>query len=192
MARKSTIRKLPPELRKEIDRLLLDDRLTHAQIVAHMQKLGAHVSESAVYRYNVSFQEVARDIRATREMANAIGRDLDSVEGMNIGRVVVESLQALVFKARMQLDPAKPVDAGLLKSLASTVRDLSTAMKASIDAEEKTFERMKKIIAAATGQLVRERGLSAKTAAEIKAQILGLSIEALRGGTPTPQQGAGT
>lgn len=173
MGRKSTIRLLPPEIRKELDRLLADDRLTQAQIVEHMRGLGASVSESAVYRYNVQFQELARDLRLTREMAAVVGRELEASTEHSTGRMVVASLEDLLFKAQLQLRSGGDIDERRVNQLASAARNLSVAWKAHADTEIKIRERLHRAAKAAekTG---RKLGWSASTVEMVKASILGI------------------
>lgn len=191
MGRKSSIRKLDPELRKELDRLLMDDRLTQAQIVEHMRSLGASVSESAVYRYNLKFQDLTRDMRIAREMAVAVGRELDAMpEGADLGRVVVESFQSLLLQARMQFVSGEKLDDRVLGRLAAAAKDLNSAWKMSVDSEIRIKERAAKKAAVALGEAGRKRGLTAETVdflrAAIGAAVIGPQFNAQSGAPELP------
>ena len=51
MPPKSTIIRLPPEIRAEVDRLIREGAATTDEIVAALRELGAETSRSAVGRY---------------------------------------------------------------------------------------------------------------------------------------------
>lgn len=177
MGRKSTIQRMPPELRREIDRLLVDDKLTHAQIVEHMRQLGSDVSESAVWRYNARMRDLSKDIRLTREMAAAVGRELAaSPDGRDPSRMVIESIQSLLLKARMQLASSETIDDKVLERLANTARSLAAAMKASVDVETKVEDRILRKAATAAEKSCRAQGFSEKTINTIREAVLGIRL----------------
>jgi hypothetical protein len=175
MARKSSIRMLPDDLRKEIDRLLSDGRFTIAQVAEHMRSLGADVSKSAVHRYSQDFERVAQDIRLAREMAQAIGRELEAVPDGDSGRLAIESLQALLLRARMQLASGDELDVNALAQLSRAAKDLQSALKSNVDVEIKVRERAAKDAADAAEQVAVEQGLSSTTVDAIKERILGIA-----------------
>jgi len=174
MSNKSSIRQLPEALRAEIDRLLRDDKFTIVQIVEHMQTLGADLSKSAVHRYSQDFDRMTEDIRLTREMARAIGRELkDDIDG-NATQMLVESMHALLLKARMQLADSGDIDARSVSDLAKAVKDLQTASKSSAEMRLKLRSEVAKEAADAIDEVVTKQGLSASTVEAIKQRILGI------------------
>lgn len=175
MPRRSSIRKLPDELRREVDRLLADGRHTIKEVTAHLRTLGADVSKSAVHRYSQDFERVASDIRIAREMAVAIGRELEAVPDGDSGRLAIESLQALLLRARMQLAEEEDLDMGQLAQLSKAAKDLQTALKSSVDTELKVRERTAREAAAAASKVATSEGISADTVERIKASILGVT-----------------
>lgn len=174
--RPSSITKLPPELRAELDRLLADGKLTLRDVTEHMRKLGGEVSKSAVHRYSQDFEQVAADIRMAREMAQAIGRELEAVEG-DSGRMVIESLQALLLRTRMQVATAGDIDPGDLAHLTRSAKDLQSALKLNVDVEIKVRDRALKDAAKAAEEVATSEGLSSGTIEAIKARILGVRKE---------------
>lgn len=175
MGRKSSIRLLPDELRTELDRLLADGRHTIAEVTAHLRGLGAGVSRSAVHRYSQDFEKVAQDIRLAREMAQAIGRELEAVPDGDSGRLAIESLQALLLRARMQLASGDELDVAALAQLSRAAKDLQSALKSNVDVELKVRERAAREAADAAEQVAVEQGLSAGTVDAIKERILGIA-----------------
>jgi len=165
---------LPNDLRVEIDRLLRDGKFTIVQITEHMRTMGADVSKSAVHRYSQDFERMTEDIRLTREMARAVGRELkDDVEG-NATQMLVESMHALLLKARMQLSDSGDIDAGSVSDLAKAVKDLQVASKSSVEMRLKLRAEFAREAAAAVDEVATKQGLSADTVQSIKERILGI------------------
>lgn len=172
---RSSIHRLPPELRAEIDRLLADGRFTIREVTAHLQELGADVSKSAVHRYSQEFEKVAADIRLAREMAVAIGRELETMPEGDAGRLAIESLQALLLRARMQVATADELNVKEIAELSRAAKDLSTALKSNVDVELKIRTRAAKEAAEAAGEAAKAAGLTADTVDAIKASVLGIA-----------------
>lgn len=173
--KKSSIHKLPEELRSELDRLLGDPSLTLIQITEHMRKLGAGVSKSAVHRYSQDLERVTQDIRLTREMARAVGRELEDLDGGDSTQLLVESLQALLLRARMQLAESGELDPEQVSFLARSVKDLQTAQKSSVDMRLKLRQQVAKEAAKAAEETAVAQGLSRETVEAIKSRILGIA-----------------
>jgi len=174
MPSKSTIRKLPDELRAEVDRLLRDGKVTLVQIVEHLRAMGADVSKSAVHRYSQDYERMAEDIRLTREMARAVGREVrDDVDG-NATQMLVESLHALLLKSRMQLADSGDIDAKSVSDLAKAVKDLQTASKSSAEMRLKLREQVAREAAQVVDEVAPKEGLSTATIETIKERILGI------------------
>lgn len=138
-----------------------------------MRQLGASVSESAVYRYNLRMQEVAKDIRLTREMAAAVGRELGEVPD-GTGRMVVESLQTLLLRSRMQLSSTEKIDERQLLRLSSAARNLASAWKSHTDTEAKIRDRVLREAAKVAEKTAKEKGLTRETVDLIMRNILGI------------------
>lgn len=176
MGARSSIKKLPPGVKAELDRLLRDDRLTHRQIVEHMRGLGASVSKSAVGRYAQGYTDFLSDIRFAREALEHAGTDLADLPTLDKGRLLAESLQALIIRARMQLGEGTELDIEEVSLLARAVKDVAGALKTSVDTDLKVREKTKLLASAAdaAAKAATERGLSSDTVDAIREQILGV------------------
>lgn len=174
---RSTVKRLPDELRRVVDGLLGEGKYSLDQVVAHMRSLGANVSRSALGRYSQSYDSIAEDIRLTREMATAIGKDLAATDG-DSGRLVIESLQALLLRARTQLSAGEELDAQELGALARAAKDLQSALRANVETELRIRQTVLRDAAEAASKAAAARGLTADTVADIKASILGVEKRA--------------
>lgn len=172
--RPSSITQLDGEVRSELDRLLTEGKFTITDITKHLQRLGAPVSRSAVHRYSQHQEQIASDIRYTREMATAIGRELEDVSG-DAGRLVIESMQALLLRARMEMAEGDEIDPKSLGELTRSAKDLQHALKLNVETEVKIRERVLAQAAGAVEEVAKSEGFSAETVDMIKRKILGLA-----------------
>ena len=146
MPRKSTVKALAPEIRKELDRILGDGRHTLDEVVAHLRQLGAAVSRSAVGRYSQEFEQMLSDIRLTREMAAAVGRELSDLADGDATEMLVESLQALLLKVRKQLVDGEQIRPKDVADLARAVKDLAGALRIKADLISKLRDEQRKVV----------------------------------------------
>jgi len=170
--RHSSISRMPPELRREIEKLLAEGR-TYDEIVGAVRGLGGQVSRSAVGRHAVEWRELTDRLRLAREMSQAIGRELEEVDG-DAGRLVIESLQGLLLQAQLELGK-EAVDPKTIASMSKAVRDLQAALKTNVETELKVRERAAKDAAKAADLASAELGLSEETATVLRARILGIA-----------------
>lgn len=180
MPRKSSIKKLPHQIKTEIDRLLSDGRTTIDEIVLHLKKLGVTVSRSAVGRYSQKFEDVSRKMREAREVSAAFAQELGDLKNDEVGRQLTEMLRTVIFnvllpKVSNEEAAVKPSD---LMLMAKAIKDLSSANKLSADlelkirkeaAEQAKEEAVKGVIAAG-----RKNGLSKEVLDAMKRGVFGL------------------
>ncbi|HEX2882276.1 MAG TPA: DUF3486 family protein [Polyangiaceae bacterium] len=175
--RPTSITKLPPELRAELDRLLVGGAHTLREVTDHLRSMGAGVSKSAVHRYSQDMEEVARDIKATREMANAIGRELAEVPNGDAGRLIIESLHGLLLQARRQLATGDEIELSDLAHLTRSCKDLQLAFKANVQVEMAVRDRTLREAAEAAAKVGKAQGLGDDAIQEFRDRILGIPKE---------------
>lgn len=143
MPRTSSVKRLPPEILDEVNKLLTSGA-TLDGIVAHLRTMGvADVSRSALARHKKRLDQVLARLRQSREMADAIVSRLgpDAVEGKQ-GRALVQLVSALAgdYMMRRLDDPDAEMEAGEIMALARAVKDASQASRYSQDFELKIRE----------------------------------------------------
>jgi hypothetical protein len=184
MAHRSSVRRLPDEVRAEVDRLLTDGRYTLDQIVKHLRGLGVDsVSRSAIGRYSQQFERIAEDIKLTREMARAVGAELADLVEDDATQLVVGSIQALLLKARMQFGPDDEIRPKDVADLARASKDLATALRSRAHLRTAVRRELEAEVAGraeqaaeAVDQLAQEHGLSAALAAQLRREVLGVKL----------------
>jgi len=173
MSRLSTIKSLPPEARAALDSALAEGNLTLDELVSFLEEQGFTISRSSLGRYRKDFEEVAKKLRESREVAAAFARELGAVPGDEMGQLLLEMVHTLTFKACNADEEMAPKD---VMFLAQTIKNLTESRRLSARtaieiraAEKKRLEdEMKAKLAEAQGQ-----GVLAGEAAREARRILG-------------------
>jgi hypothetical protein len=184
MPRKSTVRRLPPELREQIG-ALIDQGRTLDEITAHLAQLGAEVSRSALGRYKQHLDKVGEKLRRSREVAEALIAKLGSAPESKALRLNVElmhgALMDLALKANEDGEGGEtegvtlePMGAMLLSK---ALDHLSRASKADAEligkireqAAKEAQAKLDKAVTEATGQAKRENLTPAQVLERVKA-----------------------
>jgi len=153
MPPKSRIDALPPELRAEFDRFLasrpdlsITDLTGWVNERLASEGVSLTVSRSAVGRYSQSFEQAASKIRESREIAGAFARELGEAPDGDMGRVLVELMHGIAFKAIMARadGEAEAIDTLDVGRLAKAIKDLAAGTKISVDIEAQIREQARK------------------------------------------------
>jgi len=179
MGRKSSIKRLPPEIRAEIDRLLMPGTMTYDELLAKLRGMGVtEVSRSALHRYGASFEQVAKALREKREIARAMVAELG--EEADISPILIEQLHTILFRLQTEAMSKEGEEGGGisvkdLRALATTVRQLSLATRDQVKLRAEIRQQLAKEMAEGAEKVAKSEGLSAETIEKIKRQFLGLA-----------------
>jgi hypothetical protein len=185
MGRKSSIERLPDELRARLLKLLNDPNVTQLQIAEIINDEAGEqvVSKSAVNRYAVRMREFQEKNRQAREVAQVYVAQYGSDTQNQLGKLVNEQVRMLVFELLMAIDEIKKSgdDPEMIESLAFTtskiakaIKDLESSSTINMEREEKMRAATKKA-AEEVESTVRKAGLTDETVEQIKARILGIT-----------------
>jgi hypothetical protein len=153
VGRSNKIRRLPRELREQLNRML-DDGYTLDEITACLKERGADVSRSGIGRYSKSYEETAEQIRQSKEAAAVIvGKLGEGADEGRMGRALTQIVQHLAFKniSRRANDPDADVELDEIYQMARIVRQTGLAGRAGQDHEIRTREVVREEAAAADG-----------------------------------------
>ena len=131
------------------------------------------ISKSAFNRYSMQLAQTARRIEETHRIVKALGERLDEDASDELTTMVAELGKTLVFELLQGggEDGFSPRDA---KELAMAVRSFAQAQSVSSNRRAKLEQQMAAKVEEATEAVVREAGLSAERAADIRRQVLGV------------------
>ena len=176
MAQKSKIEQLPRELLDTVNQLL--EKATIEQVVDRMKAFGVELSMSSVGRHKQKIDVVARRLRDSRVIADAIGKRIEDQPDDRMAALNRELLHEQVMRMLTATEDDEPVQLAAkdVRSLADSMARLASASKTDAERVFKVRkETADKTIAAANDQLKKsgQPGMSAETVATIKEQIWG-------------------
>lgn len=178
MAPRSKISKLPPDVKKWLDRALSDKNFGEYELLEQaLAERGHQISKSAIHRYGQKLERKLAAIKASTEAAAAIAAaapdDADLRSAAVISLVQSEVFEVLVAlqEAEADSDPAERIK--LLGSAAKSIAELS---RASVNQKKWQAQVREKAAAAAAAveKIAKKGGLSASAVNEIRSQILGI------------------
>lgn len=197
MARKSTIAGLPDAVRKQLDRLLLDPRVTVEGATQYVNEWLAEnttgddttpekVSKSAIGRYKQSFEEMTRDMVETDRLAAIMLKELNITNQSNVAQATAETLRVMLMhfipllRNHMQ---AGDLSIKEMKDITGMLKDLSAGHErlensASInekrrrEIEREAAQQAKEAAASTAEQTAKEHGLDDKFAKFLRERVL--------------------
>lgn len=185
----SAIERLPPECDPIIewaDGQLRDRERTQTEIYEEfflkMQALQAeHRGEleftipsfSAFNRRSTRLAILTRRMEQTSDIAEAIGKRFDAGKSDNLTVIAAEAIKTLVFEILTTAGEAG-VDPKGAMALANALHKAAQAQHVSTARRAKVEKEFKADVEKAVDTVARTKGMSAETAEEIKAKILGV------------------
>lgn len=179
----SSVRRLDPQIREEVNKLL-DHGLTLDSIIARLREMGVDsVSRSALGRYRQRFEKIVEKVRRSREIADALVRNFGDETEDKAMRANIEMMHGIVSDMLMQIgdneddEEAGPSDGVVLApkdamNLAKALDHLSRAKKTDQDAILKIREEATKKATEKAAEAVRTVGKKTGMSKDLKQQIL--------------------
>lgn len=178
MARRSSIERLPRELRDACLRLIREGATIHT-ITDKLNELDGAVSKSAVGRYVKGAREQMARYREAQEVAGQWVAQLGENPHGDVGALLAEMLKTVAFQTLSGMGdqdpadgaPAKPPKPMDIMLLAKAIRDLEATSKASIERREKIERAAIERAAKRAGEVGERVGLSQSTIDEIQKEL---------------------
>lgn len=178
----STVKRLPPEIREEIHRLL-DSGQTLDAIVGHLRGLGVNeVSRSALGRYKKNFDVLVERMRRSREVSEAVVRNFGQEAESKTARLNMEMMQSVIFDLMLKCQAEDGEDGGDVtldakqaQALSAAMANLARARRLDQDAIVRAREEAAKEAEARMAEAVDKVGAEASgplTVAQMKERML--------------------
>lgn len=181
MPRRNKVQSLTPEVRAEIERLLIQRGFSgYAELEQQiLEDHGVEIGKSTLHRYGSKLQRKLDAIRASTEAARLIA-DAAPDDADQRSAAVLSLVQSNMFEALVNLQDAEEADvdaAGRIKLLGNAARAMAQASRASINQKQWAEEVRGKAEAAAKAvtQIAKKGGLTPDSIAAIRQQIMGIS-----------------
>jgi len=194
----SSVDLLPPGVRRQLQAMLDNPRITQLQAVEQVNAILAElrtqgdpevldpacpekVSKSAVNRYDLQMREVGERLRQSREVADRWINKLGAAPQGQVGNLINEILRTLSFDVTLFMqqgaldEETAPAVVGMLKDLALTSMRLEKAANLNVEREKEIRQQALEAAAEAVGETAKEAGVSADTIARIRRDVLRMS-----------------
>lgn len=178
MGRKSTIERLPKEIRERIGELRRQGR-TLDEILAKLRELDVTVSRASLGRWTKRIDAVGEEMRRSRQMAEVLADRFGGESHGQLARINLEIAHSLLMRLMVsedgdmiQLDPKEAM------FLSSALKNVVGAAKTDTDRETKVraeIAAQAAEVAEETAAELKRRGISAEGAEAIRAKILGVA-----------------
>jgi uncharacterized protein YdcH (DUF465 family) len=178
MGRKSTIARLPTEVRELIGSLRKQGR-TLDEIMEKLQELDVQVSRAALGRHTKQIDAIADHMRKSRDMARALTERFGDEGIGDLARYNLQVAHGLLMRLMIS-EEGEPIqlDAKEAMFLTSAIKNVTAAAKADADRETKVRAQIAAQAAEVAEETVAELkkvGMSAEGAEAIRARILGVA-----------------
>ncbi|MBF0426967.1 MAG: DUF3486 family protein [Magnetococcales bacterium] len=179
--RRSSLSRLPADIRELIDKLLAEGVETRKNILAILnreldRKGDKPISKSALNRYAQRMEEIGLKMAQAREVARVWIEHLESEPPGDLGKLLNEVVRTLAFDfATRAAEGDEPVDHQVLRSLAATIERLEQASRIREDRDRLLRREITEQAANQAKATARRAGISQKTISEIERDILGLA-----------------
>lgn len=173
MSRRSSISRLPAEIRARLDDLIREGALTIDELAAEVQEMGGQVSRSAVGRYKKRMEERLAEYRQASEVAGVWVAELGAERDSPMGQLLAQLLQTIAFRTLAELgENESGIDPKDLHFLARSLSDLARTEKTNLEVRERYRRDWE--------QEMRERAEAAQEEVAEVAKSAGLTPEAER------------
>lgn len=154
MGRKSTIDKLPPEVRGHIEKRLRENRLTLDELFTDVREafpdLSTAPSRSALGRYSSGFEEVMKTQRAMATAASALVAELGEDFDDKSGALLAQAVTTLATRAAFDQLGNESAEIG-------DVLDLAKAAKAAQESRSLNLRERQTVAKLAREKLLEEQ-----------------------------------
>lgn len=178
MGRKSTIARLPPEVRELIGELRRKGR-TLDEIMEHLRQLDVEVSRSALGRHTKQLDAIADHMRKSQDMARALTERFGDDGIGDMARLNLQIAHGLLMRLmysedgeEIKLDPKEAM------FLTSALKNVTSASKTELDRATKVRSEIAaraEAVAEETVSALKKAGMTAETYDKIRANILGVA-----------------
>ena len=185
MGQKSSIDRLPPELRLKLIEMLQDPAVTQAQVVEaiNLEAGEAVVSKSGVNRYKLKLDRFAAKSREAREVADAYIEKYGEDSRNKLGKVANEYIRLMVFDLITELEELK--DSGedikpetvsdIIYKVSRAIKELEYAEKLNAERSEEIKEALIKETAEKVESVCKKKGVTKEAKEAILSEIFGIT-----------------
>jgi Protein of unknown function (DUF3486). len=177
--RKGKVHRAP--YRARFEELLRDDCYTLDEMTAIIRAEfpDAEVSRSGLHRYDASIRDFTEKMHELETSAKVIAERYGSTAGDDTSTMLANAMVLLTTDTVLKLNANPEVKLGDVKTAAQITKNALESKRVSLDVRKKieaaAREKLLQEQSAKLDKLVKSKGLSEETAADMRKKILGIS-----------------
>lgn len=185
MGQKSSIDRLPPELREKLIELLQNPAVTQKEVVELINGEAGEtvVSKSSVNRYKLRMDKFAAKNRQAREVADAYLEKYGADNRNKLGKVTNEYIRLMAFDLITDIEnlrdtenEIKPDDlSDIIYKVSRAIKELEQAEKLNAQREAEIKAEVQKETAEKVETVCKQKGVTAETKEAILAEIFSIT-----------------
>ncbi|WP_430480890.1 DUF3486 family protein [Aeromonas caviae] len=184
---KSKIQQLPADIRSQLAAMLRSGDMSQKAILAEVNQLileaglppEEQISRTGLNRYSKQVEAAGSRIAKAREMAEVLTSKLGDAPTSQIGNLMAENMKTMAWETSMALmeatEDGEMIDIKQFNQLALAYQRISQSSILNQKLEKEIRAAFAAEAATAAEKIVKQAGLTAETAAEIRRQILGIA-----------------
>ncbi|CSA82235.1 DUF3486 family protein [Vibrio cholerae] len=187
--RKSKVELLPEDIRNTLNVFIRSGNMTQKDILEAVNQMiddaglgdDAKLSRTGFNRYAKRMEDMGQRLRQSREVAEVWVSKLGEAPTSDVGKLLQEFVRTMAFDTSMKMmeqsdgEDVEVISPKALGQLALVVQRIETAAMTSMKREKEIRAAFAAEAAEAAEKIVKQAGISADTATDIKNQILGIA-----------------
>lgn len=184
MGQKSSIDRLPQNLREKLIELLQNPAVTQKEVVELINGEAGEtvVSKSSVNRYKLRMDRFAAKSREAREVADAYIEKYGTENRNKLGKVVNEYIKLMVFDLTTELEELKDADgevkpedmADIIYKVSRAIKELEQAEKLNAQREAEIKAAVQKETAEKVETVCKQKGVSKESMDTILREVFNI------------------
>ena len=137
MGRTSSVKRLDPQARKFLEKLMREDRHTLDELLAAVRTKfpDAQVSRSSIHRHRAGYEELVKGMREQQAIASLVVSELGENPDDTAGALLVQTITTLTNQVALTAAGEGEVDVETVRKLARATKDVLAARR--VDRQER-------------------------------------------------------
>ena len=137
MGRTSSVKRLDPQARKFLEKLMREDRHTLDELLAAVRTKfpDAQVSRSSIHRHRAGYEELVKGMREQQAIASLVVSELGENPDDKAGALLVQTITTLTNQVALTAAGEGEVDVETVRKLARATKDVLAARR--VDRQER-------------------------------------------------------
>ena len=178
MGRTSSVKRLDPQARKFLEKLMREDRHTLDELLTAVRTKfpDAQVSRSSIHRHRAGYEELVKGMREQQAIASLVVSELGENPDDKAGALMVQSITTLTTHAALGAQVDEDVTIDDVRKLARAAKDVLAARKVSREERRAIEKEAREALLAEQEQRLEEMRGSDGMSEQLENRIRGILL----------------